>query len=189
MNTKIRIDLTQGIIEAEGNEDFVKTIYNDFKERLDSPKSFKPKSTQTLPSKTPSKTRSKPSVENKKESTPKRNVLKSNTKMVKDLDLSGRDCKSSLKDFYAQYKVKSNFEKNLIFLYYLKNVMNEEEVGIDHIFTCYRNLNGIKIPGNLEQSIRDTRTKKSWIDYKKIEDLSLTVHGINYVEHDIKKRD
>ena len=67
--------------------------------------------------------------------------------------------------------------------------MNEEEVGIDHIFTCYRNLNGIKIPGNLEQSIRDTRTKKSWIDYKKIEDLSLTVHGINYVEHDIKKRD
>lgn len=185
MNTKIRIDLTQGIIEAEGNEDFVKSIYNDFKERLDGPKNFKPKTTQTLPS----KTQSKPPVKDKNESTPKRKVAHSNPKMVNDLDLSGRDCETSLKDFYAQYKVKSNFEKNLIFLYYLKNVMNEVKVGIDHIFTCYRNINGIKIPGNLEQSIRDTRTKKSWIDYKKIEDLSLIVHGINYVEHDMKKRD
>ena len=39
MNTKIRIDLAQGIIEAEGNEDFVKIIYNDFKEKIQSEES------------------------------------------------------------------------------------------------------------------------------------------------------
>ena len=34
MTTKIRIDLSQGIVEAEGSETFVQRIYNDFKESL-----------------------------------------------------------------------------------------------------------------------------------------------------------
>ena len=33
-NTKLRIDLSQGIVEAEGNEAFVQVVYNDFKELL-----------------------------------------------------------------------------------------------------------------------------------------------------------
>lgn len=187
MNTKIRIDLSQGIIEAEGNEDFVKIIYNDFKERIDNTKKVKSKSTQTNPPKqtTKSPPGKKEEAPQKKKAGPKNN----SPKMVNDLDLSGRDCDSSLKDFYGQYKVKSNFEKNLIFIYYLKNIMKEEKIGIDHIFTCYRNLVRIKIPGNLEQSIRDTRINKSWINYKKMDELSITVHGINYVEHDMKNRD
>ena len=187
MNTKIRIDLSQGIIEAEGNEDFVKIIYDDFKERIDSSKKFQSKSVQPLPPKQSPKSPSKEKreVPQKSKAGPKNN----NPKMVKDLDLSGRDCGSSLKNFFDQYKVKSNIEKNLIFLYYLKNIMKEDKVGIDHIFTCYRSIGGVKIPGNLEQSIRDTRTNRSWIDYKKMDELSITVHGLNYVEHDIKKSD
>ena len=33
-DTKIRIDLSQGIIEAEGSEKFVLSIYSDFKEKI-----------------------------------------------------------------------------------------------------------------------------------------------------------
>jgi hypothetical protein len=59
--------------------------------------------------------------------------------------------------------------------------MNEEKVGIDHIYTCYRNIVGIKIPGNLEQSIRDTRTSKGWINYNKIDELSISYN--NFVDN------
>ena len=31
MSTKLKIDLTQGLLEVEGSESFVKIIYNDFK--------------------------------------------------------------------------------------------------------------------------------------------------------------
>lgn len=34
MMTRIRIDLSQGIVEAEGSEDFEKEIYNHFKDNL-----------------------------------------------------------------------------------------------------------------------------------------------------------
>ena len=185
MNTKIRIDLAQGIIEAEGNEDFVKIIYNDFKEKISSPKNLKSKNSPNQPITTLPKSSPIKQIEHPQ----KRKTGNSNPKMINDLDLSGSTCGTSLRDFYDKYKAKSNFEKNLLFLYYLKNIMKEDKISIDHIFTCYRNISGIKIPGNLEQSIRDTRTKKSWIEYKKIDELSITVHGINYVEHDMKKRD
>ncbi len=186
MSTKIRIDLSQGIVEAEGSESFVRMIYDDFKERIDNSKKIQSKIAQPQATKQSTKLppKKKKEIPQKRKATPKN----SNPKMVNDLDLSGRDCGTSLKDFYNQYKVKSNLEKNLMFLYYLKNIMNEEKIGINHIFTCYRNIDGVKIPGNLEQSIRDTRTSKSWIDYKRINELSITVHGINFIEHDIKKK-
>ena len=31
MTTRLKIDLSQGILEVEGSETFVKAIYNDFK--------------------------------------------------------------------------------------------------------------------------------------------------------------
>ena len=34
-STKIRFDLPEGIIEAEGSEEFVKAVYGDFKHRLE----------------------------------------------------------------------------------------------------------------------------------------------------------
>ncbi len=32
--TKLKLDLEQGILEVEGSESFVQSIYNDFKEQL-----------------------------------------------------------------------------------------------------------------------------------------------------------
>ena len=37
--TRIKIDLSQGLIEAEGNETFVVSIYEDFKEQIRTTKS------------------------------------------------------------------------------------------------------------------------------------------------------
>ena len=38
MTKKLKIDQTSGTLEIEGTEEFVKNIYDDFKERLTSPR-------------------------------------------------------------------------------------------------------------------------------------------------------
>lgn len=42
MTTKLKIDLNQGILEVEGSETFVKTIYQDFKEQFLEEETVKP---------------------------------------------------------------------------------------------------------------------------------------------------
>ena len=81
---------------------------------------------------------------------------------------------------------KSNFERNLIFTYYLKQVIGVDKVNLDHIFTCYRNV-GQKIPKALEQSMRDTAKDRGWVDIDDLESIDVPVGGINHIEHDMAK--
>ena len=107
--------------------------------------------------------------------------------MVNDLDLSGKGDVPSLRDFYAQHKSSTNFLRNVIFIYYLQHKLKKEGITVDHVFTCYRNIPGVKIPGNLVQSLYDTKARQGWVDTTSLEDLKLTVHGVNHLEHDMKK--
>lgn len=104
--------------------------------------------------------------------------------LISDLNLIPNGMES-LKDFYSKYKVSNNFEKNIVILYYLKNILGIENVGIDHIYTCYKHLS-IRIP-ILGQSLRDTKSRKGWIDTSNSDDLKVTVAGENYIEHEIEK--
>jgi hypothetical protein len=95
--------------------------------------------------------------------------------------------KKSLKNFYESYQVPDALpEKNLIMVYYLERVSSEKNIGINHVYTCYKHL-GMKVPGNLYQSLLNTRARKGWIDTANISDLKITVAGENYVEHDLPK--
>ena len=106
---------------------------------------------------------------------------------MKDLDLTGAGKVESLRDFCAKYVIKTNMERNLVFTYYLQAILEVSGFGINHIFTCYRNIPGIKIPGNLKQSLYDT-SSKGWISVKSIDnDISVPVMGINHIEHDLLK--
>ncbi|MBB6329829.1 hypothetical protein HNP24_000779 [Chryseobacterium sediminis] len=92
----------------------------------------------------------------------------------------------SLKDFFGQFVTKNNFENNIVILSYLKNEMKEENVGVNHIYTCYKNL-GIKVP-SIKQSLFDTKHRKGWIDTSNIEDLKITVAGENFMDHEIVRK-
>lgn len=89
----------------------------------------------------------------------------------------------SLKDFYNKYSAKNNFDKNIIILYYLRRILGAENIGINHIYTCYKHLSQ-KIP-NINQSLLDTKNRKGWVDISDKEDLKVTVAGENYIEHEI----
>ncbi|HVD97007.1 MAG TPA: hypothetical protein VNB90_02310 [Cytophagaceae bacterium] len=94
------------------------------------------------------------------------------------------DGKEKLKDFYNKYSPKNFFEKNLLFVYYLKEIINVETITPDHIYSCYKHT-GQKVPGNLYQSLVDTGIRKGWIDTKNTSNIGLLIHGENYVEHEM----
>lgn len=179
--TKLRIDLSQGIIEAEGSEEFVQNIYLDFKDQI-----------QQTPINDVGKSREKKNITPKppKKDTKKQRktgTKKETHKIVKDLDLSGKGNKPNLKDFYGQFSPKSNFEKNLIFCYYLQNKINHSPITMDDVFTCYRHIAEIKAPGALKQSLYDTASIRGWIDTSSLENIVVPIAGINYLEHDLAK--
>ncbi len=92
----------------------------------------------------------------------------------------------SLKDFASKYVAKSYMEKNLIFLYYLCNVLKEKNIGINHVYTCYKHMRE-KVPGNLYQSLVDTKINKGWIDTSDLTNIIVPINGENYIEHDMTK--
>lgn len=104
------------------------------------------------------------------------------SKLVNSLNLKPSD-KESLKEFYSKYVIKSGFENNVIFIYYLEKTLSQSNIGVDHIYTCYKDV-GQKVPGNLRQNIIDTKRNKGWIETDNMDDLRLTQIGENYVEHD-----
>jgi hypothetical protein len=93
--------------------------------------------------------------------------------------------KESLKEFFCKYKTESNMEANLIFLYYLQEVLETKEISSEHIYSCYRHL-GLKIP-SFPQTLRDTKSRKGWIETSISNDLKVTRAGINYLEHDMPR--
>lgn len=196
-DTKLKIDFNQGLLEVEGSEGLVREIYNDFKDALKSRPQSAPVTTTVLDGASTtqseeSSSEAKSSPNPKSKAKPKAKAKsKSSTDttgtLLKDLNLMSEGSSESLRDFYGKYEVKTNLERTLIFVYYLQQIRGIEGININHIFTCYRNIDGLKIPGHLKQNILDTSSKKGWLDTADMEDIKVPVTGVNYIEHDLPK--
>jgi len=92
--------------------------------------------------------------------------------------------KQSLSDFYKQYSIKTNFEYNLLFVYYLEKILGEQNITINHIYTCYQDVQ-VKVP-SIYQSLSDQ--KKIWVDIQDRKNLKVTVAGDNYIKYDMAKK-
>jgi hypothetical protein len=186
--SKLRIDLAQGVIEAEGTESFVLAVYNDFKERMTSatpqapppaapagptPAAGHTQATAPKPAKAATNGGSK---------TKPRETLS----IIKDLDLS-KGKHGRLKDFYGKYATKTNYERNLVFVYFLQHEADIAGITENHIFTCYRDVNA-KLPGAFRQSLFDTASAKGWINTADMANVTVTVQGLNHLEHDLTKK-
>ena len=180
MTTKLKINLPDGtVLEIEGEETFVREIYEDHKQSIQNPsknaKAVSPSSNETTKSTVSSK---------------KRTISKSKESyaIVKTLDLSGATNKQSLKDFYDEKSPTSGFAKNAVFVYYLQKIMEEKNITIDHIYTCYKAVK-TKIPALLRQNLFDTSSKNGYITTESLNDITITTVGENFIEHDLPKED
>lgn len=132
------------------------------------------------------KVKSGKSAENKSE---KKSVKKSSS--TQSLSINNKlnfhpKGKTSLREFYNGFTPKSYFEKNLIFVYYLEKILTQEERGINEVYTCYKHVSQ-RVPGNLYQSLIDTRKSKGWIETKDLSRVIVTTSGENAIEHDLPK--
>lgn len=175
----LKIDLRNGTIEVEGEEAFVNAIYQDYKQRmsLEGANSSEPIVRPIGVKKVPIKTKQlKDGVSKGKR--------KESYQIVKELDLSPKAGKVSLRDFYKTKSPKSGLARNTVFVYYLEKVAKVKNIGANHIYSCYKDVNQ-KVPMALHQSLVDTGFKKGWLDTKSMTNITVTTQGENLVEHDL----
>lgn len=105
--------------------------------------------------------------------------------IVKSLNLRPTG-KPSLRDFIAEKKPQSQIEHIAVYVYYLKQVLEEQAVSFSHIYTCFKEI-GERMPGDLPQTCRNTASQKGWIDTADQNDLKRTTRGDNLIEHELPR--
>ncbi len=205
MTTKLKIDLSLGLLEVEGSESFVKAIYNDFKAHFvgeeavgDLFRPVKKRRTRTTEATakisklepvdsapgqvTPAKVSPvEPVVESQKQTVDK---PKPSYKFLETLDLSASEDQPSLVQYMDAKFPVTNEERNLVFLHYLQHMRKIKPITVDHIYTCYR-VSKIRVPISIEKSLH---MAANWINVSKTGRLSVNAVGKRYVEKQLPKR-
>lgn len=192
MTAKLHIDISQGVLDIEGDAGLVREIYSDFKDLFLSHAPFAPPAPASAPpmpsdapdggSDTISKPKSKRRVSNKK----KPNVDEVSNgvpapKLDKNLDTSG------LSAFYGQFSPKNNSERILIFLKFMTEILGIDSPNTDQVYTCFK-ASGEKIPKAFAQAFYDASGKHGYIDFRTSTDLPITISGDNHFNHVLKKK-
>lgn len=187
MTTKLHINLSQGIIDIEGEPELVKEVYSDFKSRLLEAAANPPEASGSASSATndddePSKPKRKRRGPTKRKSNGEQDstgISSDSPKLDKHLDTAG------LQEFYAGYTVKNHPERILTFLKFLTDVAGVDGPNSDQVFTCYKAVNE-KMPIAFAQAFRDT-SGKGYIDLKSSTDMPVTIAGDNHFNFKMKK--
>lgn len=189
MTSKVLINVYEGTVHVEGETDFVKEVYGDFKDLMIEMMNQTPLpsrgAVETLQNETVIKPKAKKRASSKKASNSDAQasgINPDNPTLDKNLDTTGA------REFYGLYAAKNHSEKILIFMRFLKEKVGIENPTTDQIYTCY-NAVGEKPAAAFAQSFRDTSSKKfGFIEYKSANDISLTFIGNRYFDHDLKKK-
>jgi hypothetical protein len=188
VQSKIHIDLSQGLVEVEGDTDLVREIYRDLKDLL--------LSGAPVPGRTQARTREEiPPADNgegkkaKRRSSPRKKadsdsgssgISADAPKLDKNLDTS------KLGAFYGQFEPKNNAEKILIFLKFITEELGQDNPNTDQVYTCFKKT-GEKIPKAYAQAFYDTSSKHGFIDFRSATDIAVTIAGDNHFTHGLKK--
>lgn len=116
----------------------------------------------------------------KKQNSKKTSSGSSGSKRLTDIDFYA-DGKESLKDFYQKFEVKNDYENNLLFVYYFQEIRNIAPVTLNHLHTCYEELN-LRIPENMHISVQNTKGRKGWIETIGKGNLAVTIKGRNKIK-------
>ncbi len=189
MTTKILINVYEGTVHVEGEINFVREVYADFKdlmiEMMKGTSRPGRDNIDPLQEAVPKKQKAKKRAPSRKASgsdTQTTGINPDNPTLDKNLNTTGA------REFYAQYVPKNHAEKILIFMRFLKEKAKIENLNTDQIYTCY-NAVSEKPAAAFAQSFRDTSSKKfGYIEYKSANDICLTFIGNRYFDHDLKKK-
>ena len=187
MTTKLHINLTQGIIDIEGDPELVREIYTDFRSRLlettaSSSDAARVPSASTEDGDEPARPKKKRRTPAKRRGNSEQDgpsISSDSPKLDKNLDTA------KLPEFYARYTAKNHPEKILTFLRLLTEVAGIESPNSDQVFTCYKAVSE-RLPIAFAQAFRDT-SGKGYIDLKSSIEMPITIAGDNHFNFKMKK--
>jgi hypothetical protein len=194
MNTKLTINLRDGILDVDGSEEFVRSIYDDFKgevaKRLPLTTGA-PRQIEAAAFAAP-----EPEAEIPKDKTKKPRAKRAATTGEGQKARAGKykptfDPNLNLKrlpEFYDRMKPENAAEKILIFAVFLKEELKMHFCTADHIYTCFFTVKDrTKIPEAFEQAFRDTQSRTPFVQVTSMQEISVTIPGSNRFE-EMKKR-
>lgn len=111
---------------------------------------------------------------------------KSSLTILKNVNLNPSGNKS-FKEFAKEKEPETYHEKNVVAIYFLKNILSLNGLNPNHVFTCYKDT-GWPIPADLYTKLAATASEKGWLDTSNMADIQLTPHGENFVDHDLVDR-
>ena len=178
VNTKLVINLRDGIIEAEGAEEFVRSVYDDFKEQINKTVVLQraPKPLLEAPTDVPEQSENELKKKTRKSrSTDGGKPKASDYKPAFNSKLDLRD----LEQFYDRFEPENNFEKILIFAVFLRDNLNTVPCTADDIYSCYFVLkHKTKIPVAFVQAFRDAQHRTHYIEFvSPLADISIITIG------------
>jgi hypothetical protein len=154
----VEMDLSARSWKATGTREFIDQQFARFKEMLDQkPKAEKPR-----------RRRGRPRTRPKKKNLP-------------PLDLKGTKDIKSLKDYVKGAKLRSNYERCTLYLYYLQKIIGRKTVLHDEIGECFRHL-GLKAPANIQVCLSEAKRKYKYVDMPGNGTVKLSPAGVNLVE-------
>lgn len=193
-NTKLAINLAEGTVEVEGTEDFVRFIYQDFKETLSKQVIVRPAPPLPLeheperrllanersepPKRTAEATRKSAASGEKKK--PGAGAYKPtfNSK----INLTGLDT------FYDELKPENNTECIVVFAAFLRDSLQMPKCSANDLFTCFFTLKSkTKIPTDMPQAIKNAKHRTHFIEYEAIDSIEITSAGDNWLEERARK--
>ena len=115
----------------------------------------------------------------------KKGIASKSVKLVRSLNLRP-DGKENLKEFAKKYNIDSAPKQIVVIVYYLKELLGLTNITADYIFTGFDELN-IRVPKNLVQIIINTKNRNGWLDYESMDNIGLSVQGLNAIKFDLLK--
>lgn len=191
MAAKLHIDVSQGVLNVEGEEAFVKSVYDDFKGRLADSVRRPPLEVidaslgveKAVEVGAPQQRKRKPSVRRSSDST-KSKIADYSPKFNPNLDLA------KLEEFYSTFDLKNHREKILIFAVFLRDVLGKAPCEADEIFSCYQTVKTkTEIPEAFVQALRDAQNKGGYIEFVSPQEIKITIAGENYFNQKIKRKE
>jgi len=189
-NTKLLINLKEGIVQVEGAEDFVRHVYNDFKERVSKPIVLSPASVAQIEQLEGDDAPEEEKENKHRKAKPKRtNNSTSKTgetanykpKFNNDLNLVG------LAEFYEKHAPSNHNEKILVFVAFLRDKMGKSPCAADDIYTCYFTMkNKTKIPGAFLQAFWNCQSRTHYIRFTSPNEIEVAIPGDNFLSEKIK---
>jgi hypothetical protein len=191
---KFKINVKEGSVELEGNEQFVnkhlEKFEGIFKIAIQDALKFKiernlgevnSKASLSLPSHTIS-----PDNESNKKFTHVHKHLSKSSVIISPLpvDLKASDNKIGLREFYKEKLPSNHYEKAAVFVYYLMKFNHLEEVKFGEILTSYEEVNDKK--PSIVDIVKNSIRYKGWLESGTEKFTArMTISGENFVKFDL----